>query len=105
MFRDLVHRAFDVMFEHLGDTIQYRSRDNAPFQVIAIIKQPENAYDIGDSQIVDQVAEVTVKATDVRPRTGDNITDGSKTYKIYSTPLLDASNYVWKFFAVLVGKE
>ena len=102
MFREIVKRAFDDMFEHLSVAIQYQPRNSAAFPIMAIIKQPENAYDIGDSQIVDQVAEVSVKASEITPKIGDCVIANSRKYKIYTTPLLDASNYIWKFFAVLV---
>lgn len=102
MFRDLLKTAFDDMFEHLGAFVQYRSQAGAVSTVMAVIKQPENLYELGDSQLIDQVAEVTVKAEEISPRIGDYITDRDKTYKIYTEPLLDASNYIWKFLAVLV---
>ena len=100
-----MQQAFDDMFEHLSVAVQYQPRNNAAFSIMAIIKQPENAYDFGDSQIVDQVAEVTVKSSEITPKIGDHIIANSRKYKIYTTPLLDASNYVWKFFAVLVGND
>jgi hypothetical protein len=45
-----------------------------------------------------------VKAAYVTPKVGDAIFLGSKKYKIHEEPLLDASNLLWKFQAVLVEK-
>ena len=104
MFRKIVQQAFDDMFEHFGQAIICRTKSGGT-RLIAVIKEPENAYDFGDLQIVDQVAEVTVKSAELTPKIGDHIIANSRKYKIYTTPLLDASNYVWKFFAVLVGNE
>lgn len=102
MFRDLVVQAFNDMFDHLGDECVYQSRNGTETKLIVVVKQPENPYEIGDSQIIERVAEVTVKSADVTPRIGDYIIANSKTYKIYEEPLLDASNLIWKFHAVLV---
>lgn len=104
MFREIVQQAFDDVFEHFGQAIICRTKSGET-RLIAVIKGPENAYDFGDSQIVDQVAEVTVKSSEITPKIGDCVIANSRKYKIYTTPLLDASNYVWKFFAVLVGNE
>lgn len=94
-------QAFEDMFEHLGQQIIYRTRGGEK-TVIAVIKQPENPYELGDSQIVDQVAEVAVKFCNITPKIGDYIIANDKKYKIYTEPLLDASNFIWKFYAVLV---
>lgn len=101
MFRDALIRAFDDMFEHLGASVIFKPRLGSPFSVIAVVKEPENPYEIGDSKLVQQVAEVSVKSADVTPRVGDFIVSDGKKYKIYEEPLLDASNYMWRFHAVL----
>lgn len=105
MFESLVKQAFTDMFEHLGFEVTFKSREGAQTQICAIIKQAENPYELGDSQIVDQVAEVTVKSSDITPKIGDYIITDSRKYKIYTEPLLDASTLVWKFYAVLVEEE
>jgi hypothetical protein len=71
---------------------------------LALIKEPENVYEIGGSQVVGQVAEISVKSSAVTPKVGDFVFVGSKKYKICEEPLLDASNLIWKFQAVLMEK-
>lgn len=102
MFRDALIRAFEDMFEHLGSDIVYTPRGASPIIVRAIVKAPENPYEIGDSQMIGQIAEVSAKVADITPRVGDVFVSNSRKYKIYEEPLLDASNYIWKFNAVLV---
>ncbi|MBR1734693.1 MAG: hypothetical protein IJ730_04515 [Alphaproteobacteria bacterium] len=104
MFRDALIRAFNDVFEHLGSEIIYTPRGANPIVLTAVIKEPENPYEIGDSQTIGQVAEVTLKSADITPRVGDILVSNSRKYKIYAEPLLDASNYVWKLLAVLVEK-
>lgn len=101
MFREALKRAIDDVFEHLGFEVLYGTRDGAKIAIIAVVKEPENPYEIGDSKLVQQVAEVSVKSADVTPRVGDFIFSNGKKYKIYEEPLLDASNYMWRFHAVL----
>jgi len=102
MFKEALHRAFDDMFEHLGQEVQFQSRNASPMNIIAVVKQPENPYGLGDSSVVNQVAEITTKSSAVTPRIGDFIVADTRKYKIYEEPLLDASTYMWKFHAVLV---
>ena len=102
MFKEALHRAFDDMFEHLGQEVQFQPRNASPMNIVAIVKQPENPYELGDSQIVSEVAEVTIKSSGATPRIGDFIVANTRKYKIYEEPLLDASTYMWKFHAVLV---
>ena len=97
-----MHRAFDDMFEHLGQEIQFRPRNASPINIIAVVKEPENPYELGDSPLVNQVAEVTIKSKDIIPKIGDFIVANERKYKIYEEPLLDASTYMWKFHAALV---
>ena len=104
MFREALINAVNDMFEHLGQEIIFKSRNGDVLSLIAIIKQPENPYEIGESQIIQQVAEVSLKSADVTPRTGDIIEVNSKKYKIFEEPLLDASTLIWRFNATLVGE-
>ena len=96
--------AVNDMFMHLGQEIIFKSRAGEKKTLIAVIKQPENPYELGDSQIVKQVAEVSLKASEVSPKIGDVIEVNSKKYKIFEEPLLDASTLIWKFNAALVGE-
>ena len=104
MFRDTVITAINDMFDHLGQEVTIRSRNGATKKLIAVIRLPENPYDLGDSQIVEQVAEVSMKSTDATPRIGDFILVNDRRYKIFEEPLLDAITQMWKFNAVLVGE-
>ncbi len=96
--------AVDDMFEHLGQEIVFRSRGGKSLSLIAVIKRPENLYELGDSQVVGQVAEVSVKAKEITPRIGDIIEVNSQKYKIFEEPLLEASTLIWRFNAVLIGE-
>jgi hypothetical protein len=102
--KEALKNAFDDVFEHLGVEINFKPTNATPFSVIALVKDPENVYEVGSSQVVGQVAEFSVKTSDVEPKVGDAIFLGSKKYKIYEEPLLDASNLIWKFQAVLVER-
>ena len=102
MFKEALHRAFDDMFEHLGQEVLFQPRNASAVNIIALIKQPENPYELGDSPVVKQVAEVAIKSNTITPKIGDFITIDSRKYKIYEEPLLDTSTYIWKFHAVLV---
>jgi hypothetical protein len=97
-------QVFDDVFEHLGVEIIFKPKTSEPVSIIALVKEPENVYEVGSSQIIGQVAEFSVKTTDVTPKVGSVIFLGSKKYKIHEEPLLDASNLIWKFRAVLIEK-
>ena len=103
-FGEILAHAVDDLFEHLGGEIQFKPRGGSAVTIFAIVKNPENLYELGDSKIVGQVANFTVRASDITPQIGDFLILGSKKYKIYEEPLLDASNYLWKFNAVLIGE-
>ncbi len=105
MFMNMVFQAFDDMFDHLGDEYVFQSRNGTKKTIVAVIKQPENPYVLGDSSIIEQVAEITMKSSDISPKIGDCIITKTGTYKIYEEPMLDASNYLWRFHAVLMEKE
>ena len=104
MFADILRTAVEDLFAHLGAEVQFTPRGKPSISIVAIVKNPENLYELGDSQIVGQVANVTVRGADVTPKIDDFLILGSKKYKIFEEPLLDASNYLWKFNAVLVGE-
>ena len=104
MFRGALETAVNDLFEHLGQKVVFKPKKGEMKSLIAIIKQPENPYEIGESQIVKQVAEVSLKATDVNPKIGDVIEVNSKKYKIFEEPLLEASTLIWRFNATLIGE-
>ena len=104
MFRGALETAVNDMFEHLGQKVVFKPKKGEMKSLIAIIKQPENPYEIGESQIVKQVAEVSLKATDVNPKIGDVIKVNFKKYKIFEEPLLEASTLIWRFNATLIGE-
>lgn len=105
MFVDALVTAVDDIFEHLGQEAIFKSRGAVTKSLIAVIKRPENLYEIGDSQVVSQVAKVSVKAADITPKIGDVIEVDSKKYKIFEEPLLEASTLIWRFNATLVGEK
>jgi hypothetical protein len=104
MIKEALQTAFDDVFEHLGVEVLFQQSPTASFYVVALVKEPEGVYEVGSSQVIGQVAEFSVKAADITPKAGDAILLGSKKYKIHEEPLLDASNLVWKFNAVLMEK-
>jgi hypothetical protein len=99
-----LEQVFDDVFEHLGVEIIFDPKASEPVSIIALVKEPESVYEVGNSQVIGQVAEFSVKAFDVTPKVGDCIILGSKKYKIHEEPLLAASNLLWKFHAVLMEK-
>jgi hypothetical protein len=104
MIKEALQNAFNDVFDHLGVEIIFDPRTSEPFSIIALIKEPESVYEVGSSQVIGQVAEFSVKAADVNPKVGDLIFLGTKKYKIHEEPLLDASNLIWKFQAVLMER-
>jgi hypothetical protein len=104
MINETLKIAFDDIFERLGVKILFQQNPTAPLHVVALVKEPESVYEVGSSQVIGQVANFTVKATDVTPKVSDFIFFGLKKYKIHEEPLLDASNLLWKFNAVLMEK-
>ena len=104
MCREALKTAVNDIFDHLGQEVVFKPKNGDSSSLIAVIKQPENPYEIGDSQIVKQIAEISLKAADVTPKVGDIIEANSKKYKIFEEPLLDASTLIWRFNATLVGE-
>jgi hypothetical protein len=104
LIKEALRDAFDDVCEHLGVEINFKPTNATPFSIIALVKDPENVYEVGSSQVIGQVAEFSVKTSDVDPKVGDTIFIDSKKYKIHEEPLLDASNLIWKFQAVLLER-
>lgn len=105
MFVDALVTAVNDMFEHLGQEVILKPQKGETKLLVAVIKRPENLYELGDSQVVSQVAEVSVKSADAKPQVGDVIEVNSKKYKIFEEPLLEASTLIWRFNATLVGEK
>jgi hypothetical protein len=97
-------QVFDDVFEHLGVEVIFDPRTSEPVSIIALVKEPESVYEVGNSQVIGQVAEFSVRAADATPKMNAFIFLGLKKYKIHEEPLLDGTNYLWKFQAVLVEK-
>ncbi|GHT99364.1 hypothetical protein FACS1894126_5540 [Alphaproteobacteria bacterium] len=104
LIREALKDAFDDVFEHLGVEVVYKPTVSASFSIVALVKEPENVYEVGSSRVIGQVAEFAVKAADAKPKVGDAIFVGTKKYKIHEDPLLDASNLIFKFQAVLIER-
>jgi hypothetical protein len=104
MIKKALQTAFDDVFKHLGVEVLFQQSSTASLYIVALVKEPENVYEVGSSQVIGQVAEFSVRGADVTPKIGDAIFLGSKKYKIHEEPLLDASNVIWKFNAVLLEK-
>jgi hypothetical protein len=99
-----LEQVFDDVFEHLGVKVIFKSRLSDPVSIFALVKEPEGVYEVGSSQVIGQVAEFSVKASDASPKVGDQVELGPKKYKIHEEPLLDASNLIFKFNAILMEK-
>jgi hypothetical protein len=97
-------QVFDDVFEHLGIEVIFNPKISEPVSILALVKEPESMYEVGSSQVIGQVAEFSVRAADGTPQIGDAIFLGSKKYKIHEEPLLEASNLLWKFQAVLMER-
>jgi type II secretory pathway component GspD/PulD (secretin) len=104
-------QVFDDVFEHLGVEVIFDPRTSEPVSIVALMKEPESVYEVGSSQVIRQVAEFSVKAADVTPKVGDLIkiiacaaSTSSKKYKIHEEPLLDGSNLIFKFNAILMER-
>jgi hypothetical protein len=104
MIKEALQTAFEDVFEHLGVEVLFQQSPTTSLYVVALVKEPENVYEVGSSQVIGQVAEFSVKTADVTPKVGDAVFLVSKKYKIHEEPLLDASNLLWKFRAVLVER-
>ena len=104
MFREALETAVNDMFEHLGQKMIFKPKNGETKSLVAVIKQPENIYEIGESQVVRQIAEISVRVADVNPKIGDVVEVNSKKYKIFEEPLLEASTLIWRFNATLVGE-
>ena len=104
MFKEALKNAVNDMFEHLGQEVIFKPKKGETKSLIAVIKQPERPFELGDSKIVDQVAEISMRVADVTPKIGDVIEVNSKKYKIFEEPLLEASTLIWRFTAVLIGE-
>ena len=104
MIDEALKIAFDDVFERLGVEILFQQSPASSFYVVALVKEPESVYEVGSSQVIGQVAEFSVRSADATPKVGDAIFLSSKKYRIHEEPLLDASNLIWKFQAVLVEK-
>jgi hypothetical protein len=102
--KEVLKTAFDDVFEHLGVEVIFKPRSSEPVSIFALVKEPESVYEVGSSQVIGQVAEFSVKASDASPKVGDQVELGSKKYKIHEEPLLDGSNVIFKFNAILVEK-
>jgi hypothetical protein len=104
MEKEVLQTAFDDVFEHLGVEVLLQQGPTTSLYVTALIKEPESVYEVGGSQVIGQVAEFSIRAADATPKVGNFFLLGLRKYKIYEEPLLDASNLIWKFRAILVEK-
>lgn len=102
MIRDALQQMFDDVFDRLGVEVEYKPKMSTAFKITILIKEPENVYEVGSSQVVGQVAEFSIRVADLKmPMIGDVVFVGNKKYKICEEPLLGPSNLLWKFRSVL----
>ncbi len=102
---EALRSAFEDVFDRLGVDGIFISKRLKTSKVIRLIcRYPESVYESGSSEIIGQVAEITIKNIDIIPGMGDLIQFKNQTYKIHEEPLLDSSNIIYKFSAVLIEK-
>jgi hypothetical protein len=96
---------FMDIFGHLGKPALYQAAGEAFVEVTVLIKEPEQAYELGDGQFVERVATFEVMAKDVpNPKVGDTLYIEGRLYKIYQDPLLDGSGNVYEIVAIFAEK-
>lgn len=94
-------KMYNDVFSHLAYKVEYQTSSTS-FSVLAIINNPENAYEMGGSEIIGQVAEISLRARDFKtaPRMQDKIIFKKQIYRIFTEPLLNSSNEIYKMLAV-----
>lgn len=86
---------FKDCFAHLGKDALYQK----PIRVL--IKQPDLAYDIGDSKMIAEIALIEILTEDIEsPSINDQLIIDNTVYRITSEPLQDASKSIWKITAI-----
>lgn len=102
----MLDRMFDDVFEHLGIKALYKQEGLGFIECTVLIKEPEQAYEIGDGQFIERIATFEVIASDVaNPKIGDFLYVNGSKYKVYQEPLLDPSGNVYEVIGILVGVE
>lgn len=100
-----LNRMYLDVFEHLGVEVECKPQGLPAFKTLVLIKEPENVYEVGSSQVIGQIAEITIKFADLKmPMVGDMFFVENKKYRICEKPLMHSSDLMWKFKAMLVGK-
>jgi hypothetical protein len=105
----MLEQMFFDTFKNLGKPALYQAGDSALVEILALIKEPEQAYELGDGHFgagsfVERIATFEVMAKDIpNPKVGDTLYIEGRKYKIYQEPLLDGSGNVFEVVAILVG--
>jgi hypothetical protein len=97
---------FSDVFEHLGMQALYQQEGFGFTECTVLIKEPEQAYELGDGKFVERIATFEIMARDVvNPKIGDTLYIDGRKYKVYQEPLLDPSGTVYEITGVFVGTE
>jgi hypothetical protein len=100
----MLEQMFMDTFEHLGKPALYQPSDGAFIEVLVLIKEPEQAYELGDGKFVERIATFEIMAKDVpNPEVGDTLHIDGRRYKVYQDPLLDGSGNLHEVVAIFVG--
>lgn len=92
---------FKDCFAHLGKDALYQKQGQKPLAIRVLIKQPDLAYDIGDSKMITQMAMIEILTKDIdSPNINDQVTISGTVYKIFSEPLQDPSKNIWEITAI-----
>jgi hypothetical protein len=95
---------FMDVFKHLGKPALYQADGAAFAEILVLIKEPEQAYELGDGQFVERIATFEVMAKDVpSPKVGDFLYIEGRKYRVYQEPLLDGSGNVHEIVAIFAG--
>jgi hypothetical protein len=102
----MLEKMFMDTFAHLGKPALYQSDGSSFIEVMVLIKDPEQAYELGDSKFVERIATFEIMAKDVpNPKVGDILYIDGRKYKIYQDPLLDGSGNIYEVVAIFIGAE
>jgi hypothetical protein len=85
----MLEQMFMDTFKHLGKTALYSAEGSGFVEITVLIKEPEQAYELGDGKFVERIATFEIMAKDVlNPKVGDTLYVDGRRYKIYQDPLL-----------------
>ena len=101
----LLERIYDDVMKHLGQPVVYTTAAGVHTPIIAYIHEPDNSYDVGETEVDNQIIIAAVKAAEITPQRGDYVSIKGRKYKIFTIPRLEPSTNLWRFSGVLESGE